>query len=310
MENKSHAFMAGLFAILLGLATLLAIYWFGGKKEAMREYVVVTTENVNGLNPQAQVRYRGIRVGKVGEIRLDPDDPRNILIGIRINEAVPVTPRTVAKLAYQGITGLSHVQLEEGDEEMAVPPGPPGEPPRIAMVPSLLQELGDSGSELLEDARELMARAKALLDERNQKKIAAILGNLESVSGELKPTLENVNATLVQVRALLSDDNLRKLSQAAGEAGPLLAETRTLVVKLQAAADKLDAAIGEAPAGGAAALVPRLNELAGDVSSTARQLNRVLKMIEERPQSLVFGVPPPPPGPGEPGFAAPAGSGR
>ena len=33
MENKSHAFLAGLFAILLGVAMLLALYWLGGDKE-------------------------------------------------------------------------------------------------------------------------------------------------------------------------------------------------------------------------------------------------------------------------------------
>lgn len=311
MENRSHAFMAGIFVILLGVATLLVVYWFGGKREAVREYVVVTTENVNGLNPQAQVRYRGIRVGKVGDIRLDPGDPRNILITVRISQAVPVTPRTVAKLAYQGITGLAHILLEEADEPVPVPLGPPDEPPRIAMVPSLLQELGDSGSEMLEDARELTARAKTLLDENNRKRIGTILANLEAASGELGPTLANLNGTLAQVRSLLSDDNLRKISRAAGEAGPLLAETRTLVVRLQGTTDRLDAFIGDPAAGGAATLGPRLNDLAGDISATARQLNRVLKMLEERPQSLIFGAPPAAPGPGEPGFAvSPAASGE
>lgn len=311
MENKSHAFMAGLFAILLGLATVLALYWFGGKKEETREYVVVTRQNVNGLNPQAQVRYRGIRVGKVGDIRLDPQDVRNILITIHVDRTVPVTRGTVAKLAYQGVTGLSHIQLEEtGKDPTPLSEGPGGEPPRIAMVPSLLQELGESGTELLQEAKELMASAKALLDERNQRKFAAILDNLESTSGELKPTLENFNTTLVQVRALLNDDNIRKLSRAAGEAGPLLAETRTLIGKLQTAADKLDAAIGEPSTGGAAALMPRLNELTAEISSTSRQLNRVLKMIEDSPQSLIFGRPSAPPGPGEAGFAPPpAGQG-
>lgn len=306
MENKSHAFMAGLFAIFLGLATVLALYWFGGKKDAMREYIVVTKQNVNGLNPQAQVRYRGIRVGKVADIRLDPNDVRNILITIQVNQEVPVTHGTVAKLGYQGITGLAHVLLEEtGDDLRPLSEGPEGQPPRIAMTPSLIEELGESGTELLQEARDLMASAKELLNEGNRKKIAAILTNLEATSGQMKPTLETMNGTLVQVRSLLSDDNIRKLSRAAGEAGPLLAETRQLIAKLQTTADKLDVAIGQPSAGGVAALMPRLNELSADISATSRQLNRVLKMIEDSPQSLVFGAPALPPGPGESGFVPP-----
>lgn len=306
MENKSHAFMAGMFAILLGLATVLSLYWFGGKKEATREYIVVATENVTGLNPQAQVRYRGIRVGKVTDIRLDSKDVRNILVTIWIDRDVPVTKGTVAKLAYQGLTGLAHVLLEEtGTDLTPLAEGPHGEPARIAMMPSLFQELSDSGTELLEEARDLMASAKALLNEENRKKISTILANLESASSQMKPTLETANSTLAQVRTLLNDDNIRKISRAAGEAGPLLVESRQLIAKLQATADKLDVAVGEPSAGGAAALMPRLNELSADISATSRQLNRVLKMIEDSPQSLVFGAPALPPGPGEAGFVAP-----
>ncbi|MBS1191820.1 MAG: Mammalian cell entry related protein [Rhodocyclaceae bacterium] len=306
MENKSHAFLAGLFAILLGLATVATIYWFGGKREATREYVVVTRQNVTGLNPQAQVRYRGIRVGKVSDIRLDPQDVRNILITIEVDSDVPVTRGTVAKLSYQGVTGLGHILLEETGKDPTPPvPERDGEPPRIAMAPSLLDELSASGKDLVEDAREVLNSAQDLLNERNRQKFAAILSNLEASSGQMKPTMENLNATLVQVRQLLNDDTIRKISRAAGEAGPLLVESRALVAKLQTTADKLDVAIGEPAAGGAATLMPRLNELASDISATSRQLNRVLKLIEDSPQSLVFGAPAIPPGPGEPGFVPP-----
>ena len=86
------------------------------------------------------------------------------------------------------------------------------------------------------------------------------------------------------------------------EGGPLLADTRVLIGKMQVATDKLDVAIGDASAGGTSALMPRLNELAQDFSLTSRQLSRVLRILEDTPQGLVFGAPPQPPGPGEAGF--------
>jgi phospholipid/cholesterol/gamma-HCH transport system substrate-binding protein len=58
MENKSYAFAAGLFALLLGMASLLAVYWLNGSRDAVHDYVVVTKQNIGGLNPQAQVRLR------------------------------------------------------------------------------------------------------------------------------------------------------------------------------------------------------------------------------------------------------------
>jgi hypothetical protein len=62
---------------------------------------------------------------------------------------------------------------------------------------------------------------------------------------------------------------------------------------MQVATDKLDVAIGDASAGGTSALMPRLNELATDFSLTSRQLSRVLRILEESPQGLVFGAPAP-----------------
>lgn len=86
MENRSHALIAGLFTLLLGLAAVASVWWFGGKREVSNEFVVVTRQNVTGLSPQGQVRYRGISVGKVQSIDLDPKDVRNILIRIRVNK--------------------------------------------------------------------------------------------------------------------------------------------------------------------------------------------------------------------------------
>lgn len=303
MENKSHAFVAGLFALLLGVATLLAIYWLGGSSEETHDYIVVTKQNIGGLNPQAQVRYRGIRVGKVSDIRLDPDDYTNILVTISVNEDVPLTHGTVAKLNYQGVTGLAHILLLETGKNMEPLVPDDAKPPRITMIPSLLDELGETGAATLRQAKQLMASGNAMLNEENRRHLAATLANLDAASASLKPTLQNLNVTLLQVNKVLSDQNVKQLSLAASQVGPLLSDTRSLIGKMQTATDKLDGAIGDASAGGTSALMPRLNELANDFSLTSRQLSRVLRILEDSPQGLVFGAPAQPPGPGEAGFA-------
>ena len=304
MENKSHALIAGIFALLLGAAALLALVWLRGSEDNLREYVVVTKQNIGGLNPQAQVRYRGIRVGKVTDIRLDPEDTSNILITISVTDDLPLTRGTVAKLAYQGVTGIAHVLLIDTGKNPEPLVADHGKPPRIAMIPSLLEEIGDSGSATLRQVQEVMASANALLNEENRRRFSATLANLESASGSMKPAVDNLNATLTQVRKLLDDRDVQNLSKASAEIGPLLADTRLLIGKMQLATDKLDVAIGDASAGGTSALMPRLNELATDISTTSRQLSRVLKLLEDSPQGLVFGVPAALPGPGEAGFSS------
>ena len=304
MENRSHALAAGLFTLFLGIAVALSIWWFGGKHEATTEYTVVTRHNVTGLNLQGQVRYRGIRVGKVQAIALDPQDAHNILIRISVDSNVPVTRATTAKLGYQGVTGIAHILLEDsGNDPTRLTGGDDSR--RIEMRSSLIEELSDTGAATLGQAREFLANANLVLDLENRQHLARTLANLEA-------TTDNANEAARQLRQLLAPENLRLLNatlvraeQAAAEAAPLLVESRRLVVRLQPLGDKLDRLVGEPSSGGIAALVSRLNEVGSDLSANSRQLNRVLQMLEESPQSLVFGPPASAPGPGEPGFVVP-----
>lgn len=299
MENKSHALAAGLFALLLGLAVVATLFWFGGKKEETLEYLVVTKQNVTGLNPQGQVRYRGIRVGKVKDIRLDKKDPNNILILIEIDETVPVTQGTMAKLAYQGLTGIAHVLLEETGKDPALLARPEnGEPPRIAMRQSLFEELSESAAGTLKQAQTFLTNANAVLNEDNRKHIGAVLSNLESGTAQL-------NRLLSDERVQRLGSAIARFDDAAGNAKETFAEAKKLIPQIKVLSEKLETMVGDPSSGGATAAIANINELTHDLSTTARQLNRVLRLIEQSPSSLLLGSPPPTPGPGEAGFVAP-----
>ncbi len=300
MENKSHALAAGIFVIALTLAVAFAVAWLGGNREKTAEYVVVTKQNVTGLNPQAQVRYRGIRVGKVRDIQLDKDDVRNILIRIEVAEAVPVTRGTTAKLGFQGVTGIAHVLLEDSGKDSApLVWSIGGEPPRIAMAPSILDELGESASGAMKQARALMEKAGVLLADDNLKHFAAALANLDASTRQLK--------------MLLADDRVHKLGSAiaridgaAESAQTFFRDAKLVLPRVQALSEKLERVVdGDSSAEGALAAIDKVNDLARDLSTTTRQMNRLLRSLEENPESLLLGRPKPAPGPGEPGFVVP-----
>ena len=79
MENRAHALAAGLFALALGLGLLTALWWFSQDREQTRALVLVARDDIGGLGPQARVRFRGLAIGTVAQIRIDPTDSRNIL---------------------------------------------------------------------------------------------------------------------------------------------------------------------------------------------------------------------------------------
>lgn len=307
MENRAHAFIAGVFALSLIAAAILSVWWFGGKRESVKEYEVVTRQNVTGLNLQGQVRYRGIRVGRVESIGLDPKDARNILIRITVSDDIPVTHGTIAKLGYQGLTGIAHVLLEETGRN----PDPltaDSDLPRIAMQPSLIEELSEAGGAALKQAREFLASANQVLSAENRGRMTKTLANLEASS-------ENLAGTLKQTQAMLSDERVKRLGgaianihDAAGEATATFRQMRDLVPRLTELAERLNATVGEVNGESGGGVAPQLQELTREMTRTSSQLTRTLKMLEDSPQSVLFGAPSAPPGPGEPGFQSPAAS--
>ena len=305
MENRSHALIAGLFTLLLGFAVVAALWWFGERDEETSDYLVITTKNVTGLNLQAQVRYRGIRVGKVNAIQLDPSDLRKTLIQISIRKDIPLTRGTTAKLGYQGVTGIAHILLEDSGLNGALLSASGKELPRIPMQDSLMDEVADLGGETMRQARDFLINANQVLSPENRRQIAATLANLEA-------TTSNAREATAQLRQLLTPENVRLLNstllraeQTVGQAAPFFAEARGLVASLQSVSEKLEMTLGDTATGGAGALLPRVNELTAELSSNSRQLGRVLKMLEDNPQSLIFGRQGTSPGPGESGFTSP-----
>ena len=75
MENKVNYALVGGFVLLLGAALIAGVLWLasgGGFQKKYDLYLALVGESVAGLNLNAPVKYRGVDVGKVREIQLDP----------------------------------------------------------------------------------------------------------------------------------------------------------------------------------------------------------------------------------------------
>jgi phospholipid/cholesterol/gamma-HCH transport system substrate-binding protein len=332
MENRSHALLAGLFLLFLGASAVAALWWFSGRQEESRRYVVETQSNVTGLNAQAQVRYRGIRVGKVESIGLDPADSQTIRIEISVRKDIPVTRGTTARLGHQGVTGIAHVLLEDDGRDRTPLATDGRDGARIVMQDSLVQELADAGGDALRQARDLLAGLNELLRPENRQAITRTLADIEAgVNDLLRPenrqaisrSLANVEAVSRYAREAserlqqaFHPDAMRRIDsilahaeQTVAQAAPFFAEARGLVARLDAASRKFEMVIGEMNPDAVGTLALRLNALTDEFSSTAHQLNRILNMLEKSPQSLIFGRGAAP-GPGEAGFVRPPTGGN
>jgi phospholipid/cholesterol/gamma-HCH transport system substrate-binding protein len=304
MENRAHALVAGLFVLALGLAAAIALWWLGGERaEQSSYYLVETRRDVTGLNEQANVTYRGIRAGKVESIDPDAKDRRLILIRISLDRKYPVTPRTVAKLGVQGLTGLAFVELQDDGTSDVRLEADGDKLPRIEMKTSLLEMLSEKGGDIATQLAEVSNRASALMSEKNTQHLSRTLENVAMASESFK----EVPQILAGMREMLSVANIKRMNnllvqveKAAGEAAPLTAEVREMVKSMTALSRRLDQVAGQT----GAETGPRINALLRDLDTGTRQLSRVIEMLGDSPQALIFGRSPATPGPGEAGFGA------
>ncbi|ANQ84881.1 hypothetical protein dqs_1843 [Azoarcus olearius] len=309
MENRAHALAAGLFALLMGGALLLALWWFSDGREPMREYVLVSEGTVNGLNVHGRVRYRGMLAGNVAHIGLDPQNPRLILVRIRIREGLPVTRGTRAMLATQGLTGLAFVQLDERGTDPTPLVGEDGSPPRIRLEPGVMEQITDRALAAAERFKTVADRVALVVDDENIARIKRSLANLEAASAGLDRTLAHAPATLEAVRNTFSPQNVARLSAAlanlertTAEAAPTVAEARTLLRRLGDVSERLEQTAATAGGDLTGSTLPEVNLLLRELAHTSRRLSGLIDEVERAPQVLLTGRGEREPGPGEEGF--------
>ena len=165
MENRAYALAAGLFTILLGIGVVATALWFSGDAVENDEYVLISRYPVSGLNPQAPVRYRGVTVGKVVDIKFDQQEARAILVRILVQAGTPLTEGTFARLGSQGVTGLSYVMLDDDGKKPAPLVSSTGAPPRIEVRPSFIDSLSASGEEMIVNFNQVAKRVNVLLSD-------------------------------------------------------------------------------------------------------------------------------------------------
>ena len=154
----------------------------------------------------------------------------------------------------------------------------------------------DSSLDLVAAVRELSNRMNELLSAENRGLVTKMLGGIERASRQTAELAERLQPGAKEFPALV------------GDARGVLADLGKLSRKLEersAAFDRMAASLDEV---GVAArsfndeTLPRFNALVEQLQRDTRALDRVLKALDENPQSFVFGAPRGRPGPGESGF--------
>ena len=209
MFKERHYFAVGLFILLvIGIGGYFVV-WLAVAKEPddVRRYAVEFKGSVRGLTKGSQVRYKGLKVGRVYDIRLVPDNGDHIEVLLDIRENTPLRTTTEASVEMQGLTGLSFVSLNPGEE-----PGEPLDhsqpgPPKLQARESQFDKLLEGAPALLEEVTQVTRNVNKLFSDENVRHLSSVLAQADQAAAGLTPALSELTQLLKDTRQTLTHLN-------------------------------------------------------------------------------------------------------
>ena len=320
MDAKREQAAVGLFVIVaagLLLATIFALT--GAFSHAGPEYRAYF-KFAAGLGPGATVRYAGgPQVGRVVEVRSDPNNPRRMEIKFRVRPGTPVKTDSVVKIFSLSPLGDNYLEVAPGS--LRAPVAPSGSELKGADyasfedVKDLLNEIGPQAQELLKnlnarvtELRDTIARVNELLNEQNRANISASLahvrGMLEEDRPKVKSTLTHLDDASAKVGPLLDDfkkavaqanDAISHIDATLMENRPDLrkavVELRDALASAQSLTSQLDRRV--------TANSENIDEILQNMRDITQNLREFTDTIKTRPYTLIRASGPPPRQPGD-----------
>jgi len=187
--------------IFLSLATVVFIavagFFILPKLRDTGEIYTVNFRNtsVQGLIIGSLVKYRGVEVGRVVRVRVNPTDLDSVLIDVKIREGVVVKKDMTALMAYVGLTGQKYIEISGGTlgaENLKAH----GEIPTG-------RGLNEKADDIVKNIDTTAKRITELLAPENIERFSAFLDNAERSSAAVSGVLEGRRASLENTLANL-----------------------------------------------------------------------------------------------------------
>jgi phospholipid/cholesterol/gamma-HCH transport system substrate-binding protein len=185
--------------------------------------------SVQGLIIGSLVKYRGVEVGRVVRIRVNPTNLDSVLVDVKIREGVTVKTDMTALMAYVGLTGQKYIEISGGTLES------PNLPAHGEIGTG--RGLGEQAEDIVKNFDTTAQRITEVLSPENVAKFTAFLENTEKSSAMLSGILESrrqaIEDTLTSFERASAE-----LAQATAKFAPMTEDLDRLVRSVEASSQK------------------------------------------------------------------------
>ena len=313
--EKSYArlglFLVVVLVVVLATALLFVQRW---RSRAVIELVTYTNDNVSGLEVSSPVRFRGVSLGRVSEVRVDPHDviveidfelfpDRLNTIGIgaerigQMQDFLGVAPKLRASMVSNPVTGEAYLLLD-------VPENPPTpmtlaftpDRPYVPWVPTTMATVQDRLPAILERAEatlqtvtEIVSKVPESLDRSNR-----FFTNVERIFQESElPALSADSRKFFSATSGQIDKIATDLERVIGTDGTLVTFVENANAAIKAADLPTTNQSARAAADQTTLAADDLRRTLPAIRDSLDQLRDLARQLQEQPESVVYGPRPP-----------------
>jgi phospholipid/cholesterol/gamma-HCH transport system substrate-binding protein len=301
MAKKTSSFLVGLF-VIIGAALLAgAIIWVGvtGYFQPGMTYVTYFNESVQGLQKDSVVKYRGVDVGRVEQIRIAPDN-RLVAIIMKINMRGDLSKTVVAQLSMAGITGIMFIDLDfrqPGEPDLSPKITFPSEYPVIPSKPSEYARIISGVNEIITklnaiDVKGISDQLQAAVNDISGffkgEKLQSILTRMNEASANLQSLTSRADALLGKVKV---EGIIKETTATIAQTKATITDAKGFITNLQ---NKLNAMKLPETMTRTRSVILEAQLISENLRRTTETLEKFSERIYEHPPDLLFGKPPKP----------------
>jgi phospholipid/cholesterol/gamma-HCH transport system substrate-binding protein len=244
------AFMIAGLALLVIFVSIPIGFKLSNREKSYYSYFE-GERSLSGLEDGADVKFRGVRIGKVSRISYNPKNISRIRVELHVREDFPVKSDMYVETGFMGITGLRYVELLGGTNE--APQLKAGS--ELPSRPSLMATISGKTDVIIEKIELLLDHLTEFTSPESLATVKQILKNVASITTEVDGFVKEVSPNVKKVAAS-TVSTMRKVDLIAADVKSVSANLNTSINAAQ------------------------LGQILGRIDSTARSLNSLSQNLD------------------------------
>lgn len=246
----------------------------------------------SGLEIGSIIRFGGMKVGTVEEMKICEDDNSKIEFVLTVDENVPIKTNSIATITSIGIMGESHINISTGHPDSSLLP--PGSMLTCKDVLPLMQLMEPIG-QITDNINESVVELKKMLGQDTRDELQSVLKNLNTLLStnqtNMNEMMANLNAASIELSTLSSrmdaivESNQETISQSLENLDETLIRTRSMMQNLANMIEHVDNIIVNKGY--------HLSEIIENLDQTTSNLEEFSRSIKEQPWQMIRKSAPP-----------------